>query len=289
MLVDKNEISIEFALENDFDEILKKITLFFEKEDDFFKIYVPTLYKEGKNTYKNHIVAKYQNKIVGVLAFVVKDLYALNQTFRLAVVGSICVDKNFRNLGIMTNMFNLLYKTYDDKIDVYALLGKEERYRHYGFSKIDESKLYHYEKKDFGYSFVLMNEDNYVESLSIYNTLEYRVNRDDIFFDSLRMWYDQPYLIYKDKEYLGYLTYNFRNDRVEEVCLNKDYSFINDIMQSFAFFKNIDLALKITKQNLFIERKVKHIKELSFLQEKCLCRILNPKLEGVYIPRHDLI
>ncbi len=288
MLTCKNEISIEFAQEFEFKEILNKIHLFFEKEDGFFASYVPTLYKEGINTYKNHIVAKHNGKIVGVLAFVKKELIALNSSFNLMVIGSVSVDKDYRKLGIMTNMFDLLYKTYDKEIDVYSLFGNIERYKYYGFTKSDESKLFVYKGKDFGYKFVKMDESNYKDSLTLFNTLKYRVNRDKLFLDSLSMWYDVPYVIYKDDKYIGYLSYNPRNNRVEE-HFNIDKTLTNDIMQSFALFQNKEVPLKITKQNFFMESKLKHIIELKFIDERSLCRILNPKLEGLYVPRHDLI
>lgn len=287
-MIDINEISIEFAQEFEFYDILNKIHEFFEKDEGYFASNVPTLYKKDINTYKNHIVAKHNGKIVGVLAFVKKELIALDSSFSLMVIGSVSVDKDYRKLGIVTKMFDLLYKTYDQEIDVYSLFGDIKRYENYGFNKCDESKLFVYEGLDYGYQFIKMNESNYQESLELFNTLKYRIIRNELFYDSISMWKDVPYVIYKNNKYIGYLSYNTKNKIVEELFSN-DITLTNDIMQSFAKYVNEEVSLKITKQNFFMERKLKHIKELKFIKEDILCRILNPKLEGLYVPRHDLI
>ena len=49
---------ISFSEEKDFQEIVYKLNMYFEKEQGFFQNLVPVLYKSGKNTHKNHIIVK---------------------------------------------------------------------------------------------------------------------------------------------------------------------------------------------------------------------------------------
>ena len=59
-----NNLIINFSEEKEFQEVKEKVAIFFNKKVNEFEELVPSLYGIGKNTYKNHIVSKIDNKII---------------------------------------------------------------------------------------------------------------------------------------------------------------------------------------------------------------------------------
>ena len=55
---------INFSEEKEFQEVKEKVAIFFNKKVNEFEELVPLLYGIGKNTYKNHIVSKIDDKII---------------------------------------------------------------------------------------------------------------------------------------------------------------------------------------------------------------------------------
>ena len=75
---------------------------------------------------------------------------------------------------------------------------------------------------------------------------------------------------------------------VEEILLEDCY-LINDIMEDFCCFNNLDINLKISMANRYLELYLESDLVVAEYIERTLYKINNPSLKGIYIPRSDLI
>jgi predicted N-acetyltransferase YhbS len=183
-MIDKKNYNIMFAQEDDFKELSVKINKYFDKDQSYFRNLVPLLYKSGINTYDKHIVCKNEiNEIVGVCAIYQKTIYLKeNKQYKFIVIGTMSVDQEYRNLGIMSNIFKFIFDNFDDKVDFYCLSGSYERYKNFGF--LPSFKTYKYLfniKEHINYSFELLTENK----ISDYIGNLYVIIKHEIFLKKL--------------------------------------------------------------------------------------------------------
>lgn len=287
-MIDKKNYNIMFAQEDDFKELSVKINKYFDKDQSYFRNLVPLLYKSGINTYDKHIVCKNEiNEIVGVCAIYQKTIYLKeNKQYKFIVIGTMSVDQEYRNLGIMSNIFKFIFDNFDDKVDFYCLSGSYERYKNFGF--LPSFKTYKYLfniKEHINYSFELLTENKISDYINFYNNQEEKVNRDN-FYDCIRMWQYIPYGIKLNNNIIGYLVYDIKQNIVQEIFLN-DNRLITDVMENFSCFNSKQCYLKIHKYNTYYNEYIDLYKEDHF--ERTLYKILNSEIKEIYIPRNDLI
>ena len=123
-------MEIRFALEKEFKEIIKCANKFFDKSDGYFETLVPVLYKDGINTYKNHIIALKDDVIIGILAY--KEI--IQNDCKCIAIGTVCVDANLRGQGVMNKLFDFLFNSVCNN-DGYVLIGNYELYKRFGFER----------------------------------------------------------------------------------------------------------------------------------------------------------
>lgn len=279
---------IEFAKANDYEDIVKLLHKCFEKENGFFQNLVPVLYKEGKNSYQNHIVVKDNDKIIATIA-IKKDIISIDDKYyNFLLLGSLGVDQDYRNQGIMGNLFDFILNKYILNVDFLVLSGSFERYKRFGFFPSAKLEKVIYPKgNSVLFNIEHLKQEDVDFAYKLYNGKKYKVIRDD-FFDSLNEWTFAPIIIKRGNEKLGYFIYNGLNNIIEEIVL-KDYSIINDVISSFSCMINNELALKLSPSN----NEVLPYIDTSLLKveyyEKTLYRIENKQLKEIYIPRSDII
>lgn len=281
---------ISFSEEKDFDEIVYKLNKYFQQPQGFFQSYVPVLYKVGKNTHENHIIVKCNDVIVGIIAVKKKNIHINNETFSFVLLGSLAVDFDYRNQGIMGLLFDYILNKYSYEVDFFGLSGSFDRYKRFGFFPSEKMYRYNYEMKELSnnpYSFELVNDDTVSFCEELYLKQSYKVDRENM-IDNLYMWAYKPYLIKKDGKNLGYLIYNPKFNLIEEIIL-LDNNELNDVINSFVLFINMNTSLKICINNDYLKEYIN--KDIQFEEyfERTLYKIQNPKLKGIYIPRSDLI
>ena len=274
-------MEIRFALEHEFKEIVKCANKFFDKNDGYFETLVPILYKNGINTYKNHIIALKKNMIVGILAY--KEI--LQNDSKYIAIGTVCVDANFRGQGIMNQLFNFLFDNVSNN-DGYVLIGNYDLYKRFGFEKSNDSLLHYFEKVNNNFTFKKINYDSdLTKSKKLYESIDYKVNRDNLILN-IMMWCNEPYKIYKDDNEIGYLIYNARKNVIDEIVL-EDYSIIVNLLESFSYFKDnvVSLRTPIVENQLtkFLKEQRKEISK-----DKLLIKS-NKNIKGIYIRSSDLI
>lgn len=279
-------MEIRFANENDFSTILEKIDLFFGKEKGYFTALVPTLYREGYNSFRNHIVAISNNQIVGVLAFKNKYLLLDKTKYKISVLGTICVDKNFRNQGVMSEMINYLFQN-NGNIDCYALIGNPLLYGRFGFVKVQDSLLYNVVGDNAYFDFEKITNDSDLSfAKELYNSKKNRVLRDS-FVNHLLMWNNEAYKIKSGTIEIGYLIYNPRMRIIEEIELIKD-DFIVNAIKSFSCVKKETMRMKINKHNIDKQRYFSSFISERF-EEKLLIKTSKKELENLFVLNADMI
>ena len=279
-------MEIRFANENDFSTILEKIDLFFGKEKGYFTALVPTLYREGYNSFRNHVVAISNDKIVGVLAFKNKYLLLDKTKYKISVLGTICVDKNFRNQGVMSEMINYLFQN-NGNIDCYALIGNPLLYGRFGFKKVQDSVLYDIVGDNIFFDFEKIECNSSIDFIKeLYNSKKNRVLRDS-FVNHLLMWNNEAYKIKSDSTEIGYLIYNPKKNIIEEIELIKD-DYIVDAVKSFSCLKKETMKIKINKHNIDKQRYFSSFISERF-EEKLLIKTSKKELENLFVLSADMI
>ena len=193
----ENKFEICFAKDYEFKEIVDKLDLYFDKFPGYFESLVPVLYKKGKNTSSNHIVVKYESRIVGMIAVKENKIMLGEDEFSFVLLGSLAVDFDFRNQGIMGLLFEFILDKYSD-CDFLGLSGKFDRYKRFGFYPSENSYSYSYKKisDDYKYTYELVNENDINICLELHNKEYFKVFRENM-LDNLYMW---DKLIDKHKE-----------------------------------------------------------------------------------------
>lgn len=279
---------IEFAKEKDYEDIINLLHKCFEKENGFFQNLVPVLYKEGKNAYNNHIIVKDKNNIIATIA-VKKDSISIDdKLYDFLILGSLGVDQNYRNQGIMGALFEFILNKFTPEVDFFVLSGIFERYKRFGFFPSAKLEKVIYPKGNA----VLFNIEPFKQediefAYNLYNKKNYKVIRKD-FFDTLNEWTFAPIMIKRGEERLGYFIYNGLNNIIEEIVL-EDYSIVNDVVSTFACMINNELGLKLTPANKEVLPFIKQSLRKEDYFEKTLYKIENKDLKEIYIPKSDII
>ena len=279
---------IEYAKEQDYENILNLIHKCFEKENGFFQKLVPVLYKEGKNAYKNHIIVKDNDMIIATIAIKEDTILIDDKSYKFLTLGSLGVDHNYRNQGIMGALFEFILTNYKDRVDFFVLSGLFERYKRFGFypSTVLKQAVYN-PSNSVKYIIEPFKEEDIEFAYNLYNKKNYKVVRET-FFDSLNEWTFMPLMIRDNKKSLGYMIYNGVTSLVEEIVLT-DYSIVNDVVSSFASMINNKVGLKITISNKELHSFINKDIVIEEYFEKTLYKIENENIKEIYIPKSDLI
>lgn len=286
----QNKFIISVSEEKDFDEIVYKLNYYFNQPQGFFQKYVPALYKPGKNSHKDHLIVKCNDQIVGIIAVKKKNININDEVFSFVELGSLAVDFDYRNQGIMGLFFDYILNKYSNEVDFLGLSGNFDRYKRFGFFPSAKMFRYKYELKELTsnpYTFELVNDDTVSICEKLYLKQSYKIERENM-IDNLYMWEYRPYLIKKDDTVLGYLIYNPKFNIIEEIILTNNLE-INDIIYYFASFINLETGLKICINNDYLKEYINPNIIFEEYFERTLYKIQNPKLKEVYIPRSDLI
>lgn len=279
---------IEFAKEKDYEDIINLLHKCFEKENGFFQNLVPVLYKEGKNAYNNHIIVKDKNNIIATIA-VKKDSISIDdKLYDFLILGSLGVDQNYRNQGIMGALFEFILNKFTPEVDFFVLSGIFERYKRFGFFPSAKLEKVVYPKgNEVLFNIEPFKQEDIEFAYNLYNKKNYKVIRKD-FFDTLNEWTFAPIMIKRGEERLGYFIYNGLNNIIEEIVL-EDYSIVNDVVSTFACMINNELGLKLTPANKEVLPFIKQSLRKEDYFEKTLYKIENKDLKEIYIPKSDII
>ena len=227
---------------NEFNQAINFANQIFFKngENDFLKLQ-PKVYKHPKQFYINHYIYEMDNKIVGLFGsypFKYQELMVLG-------IGTVCVDANFRNQGIMQKMFSFIDTSIAFEYDLLYLMGDKKRYEHFGFYKTGQKISFRIKEssfKDISYKKYLINsyqDSNQEINQEIFNLYKKnkKVKREQFnFYDALKTLSYDIYLIY-DNVIVGYLVYERKNNVIKEIVTSQ--ANLTDILINFIALLNV--------------------------------------------------
>lgn len=195
-------------------------TFFPNRENDFL-VLQPKVYRHPETFSPCHFVDETDGKIVGLVAC----YPVVYQGLKLLGIGTVCVDENYRNRGIMQEMFSHIDHQCSSVYSLMYLSGDKKRYEHFGFYKTGQKITFRFKKRNFeknGYPsysikpYQTSDETIDGELYTIYQskaTIERDPNR---FFDALKTSSYEIFLLY-DQELFGYVVYDKKNHLIREI------------------------------------------------------------------------
>lgn len=239
---------------------------------DFIKIQ-PKIYHHPERFAHHHYIYEEQNQIVGLIG-----TYPLEyQGLKLLGIGTVCVNRNYRNQGIMQKMFAYL----DDvqkQYDIIYLSGDKTRYEHFGFYKTGKYVKYRLKFNAFkSKNYDVMNIQSYLHESQDVNQNLYQLYLDnskgisrnaDIFYDVLKTNQAEVYLL---ANLQGYLVYHPKRKLIAELVI--DSSKLETAIYNFMKYKNLQ---EVYYELSIDDERVNSIYQIS--EENYLVTMMNFKI-----------
>lgn len=262
------------AKESDFEELVDFINYVFShsggKTD--FPTLLPKLYRNN-DTMKYHHIMKEEGKIKGVVCSFPLNLNLLGENVKVAGIGSVAVHPYSEGKGYMKElMTKSIEEMKNENVDMSVLSGYRQRYEHFGyepcgeqinFNILDLNINYKFTEEDYeGIMFEILDESksNLLEkAYKIHSSKTIKVERErEKFLDIAKSWNATTYSIYKNYEFIGYIS--SINSTIFEVALEDN----NDIDLVIASYIK---RFKLGKVNLRLG--VHEIEKISKLMKIC--------------------
>lgn len=250
-------------------------------EIDFLKIQ-PKIYCHPGQHLENHFIHEENHEIAGLIGTYPTEYLGL----KLLGVGTVCVDSQYRNLGIMQKMFADLHREIEPKYDLIYLSGEKTRYEHLGFYKTGRLvkfriKLSSFKNMDLRILTISPYTDNSPainEKLNeFYSSKANPIRREEgCYLDVLKTHNAEVFLI-GEKDLSGYIVYNRQKNTISEVVLKNEgieAAIFNFMM--FANLREVNCEVSADDENI---GKLHSISEESFVGTLLNIKIVNfPKV-----------
>lgn len=230
-----DEYELTLIGEHEQDELIGFLNRCFETD---FKRIVPKIYSYPIN--ENHYVVKDGGRIVGAICIRYDKWVIENQILDIAGIGSVCVDPEYRNQGIMSYMLNEAHETIKGQSDISILTGNYERYHRFGYERVSSPLRLIIDWESDKYSFKDIKELSDEEISNLYVQSQDKICIKSSLADfrySLCQWDYEAYGIFYDEKLCGYIM---NNDR--EIAEVRTIENIVDVLGSFRRFRGIDYA-----------------------------------------------
>lgn len=233
----------------------------------------PKVYKHPELFAHHHYIYEEQKRVVGLVCTYPIKYQGLN----LLGIGTVCVDSNYRNQGIMQKMFCYLDEI-QKNYDLIYLNGDKTRYEYFGFYKTGKYVKFRLKINAFkNQCFEVLNiqqcsnelQDTNRKLYQLYSNQSKGVERNvDIFYDILKTNLADLYLINGIE---GYLVYHPKKNTIFELVVES--SKLEVAINSFMKYK----ALQEVYYELSIDdERFKTIHEIS--EENSLITMMNFKV-----------
>lgn len=248
------------------DELLGFLNRCFKTD---FKRIVPKIYEHP--IVDNHYVVRDGERIVGAICIRYDKWVIKDQTLDIAGIGSVCVDPEYRNQGIMTYMLNEAHKIIRDQSDISILSGNYERYHHFGYERVSSPFRFEIDGESDKYYFTDIKKlseeqinDIYVQSQ---DDVYIKSSLDDFRY-SLCQWDYEAYGIFYNDKICGYIMNN--DSEVAEIRVREN---IKEVLRSFRRYHGINYADIAPYEYQYINDLDNFKADKSAISE--LCRIFN--------------
>lgn len=230
------------ADEKDYEELVDFINYVFSHsgESTDFPVLLPKLYK-NKDKIKYHHIIKVDNRIKGVVGAFPLTLSLLGENLNVVGIGSVSAHPYSKGQGYMKELMNkALCEMKNKNVDMSVLNGYRQRYEHFGYEPCGQHinfNILHvninYKRNELinkGITIHLLDENdpNIVEkAYKLHCKKNVKIERKkEEFLDILKSWNCRIYSVFKNGEFIGYISSN--NGFIEEIVIenNNDLNFV---------------------------------------------------------------
>ncbi|MDM0976911.1 GNAT family N-acetyltransferase [Clostridium perfringens] len=230
------------ADEKDYEELVDFINYVFSYscESTDFPVLLPKLYK-NKDKIKYHHIIKVDNRIKGVVGAFPLTLSLLDEKVNVVGIGSVSAHPYSKGQGYMKELMNkAICEMKNENVDMSVLNGYRQRYEHFGYEPCGQHinfNILHvninYKRNELinkGISIHLLDENdpNIVEkAYKLHSKKNVKIERKkEEFLDILKSWNCRIYSVFKNGEFIGYISSN--NGFIEEIVIedNNDLNFV---------------------------------------------------------------
>ncbi|WP_415329506.1 GNAT family N-acetyltransferase [Clostridium perfringens] len=230
------------ADEKDYEELVDFINYVFSHSgvSTDFPSLLPKLYK-NKDKIKYHHIIKVDNRIKGVVGAFPLTLSLLDEKVNVVGIGSVSAHPYSKGQGYMKELMNkAIYEMKNENVDMSVLNGYRQRYEHFGYEPCGQQinfNILHvninYKRNELinkGISIHLLDENdpNIVEkAYRLHSKKNVKIERKkEEFLDILKSWNCRIYSVFKNGEFIGYISSN--NGFIEEIVMedNNDLNFV---------------------------------------------------------------
>ena len=230
------------ADEKDYEELVDFINYVFSHsggKTDFPSL-LPKVYN-NKDKIKYHHIIKVDNRIKGVVGAFPLTLSLLGENLNVVGIGSVSAHPYSKGQGYMKELMNKAIGEMKNKnVDMSVLNGYRQRYEHFGYEPCGQHinfNILHvninYKRNELinkGISIHLLDENdpNIVEeAYKLHCKKNVKIERKkEEFLDILKSWNCRIYSVFKNGEFIGYISSN--NGFIEEIVIedNNDLNFV---------------------------------------------------------------
>ncbi|EGT4144983.1 GNAT family N-acetyltransferase [Clostridium perfringens] len=230
------------ADEKDYEELVDFINYVFSHsgESTDFPVLLPKVYN-NKDKIKYHHIIKVDNRIKGVVGAFPLTLSLLDEKVNVVGIGSVSAHPYSKGQGYMKELMNkALCEMKNKNVDMSVLNGYRQRYEHFGYEPCGQHinfNILHvninYKRNELinkGITIHLLDENdpNIVEkAYKLHCKKNVKIERKkEEFLDILKSWNCRIYSVFKNGEFIGYISSN--NGFIEEIVIenSNDLNFV---------------------------------------------------------------
>lgn len=224
-----------------------------------FKELIPKLYGESVDTMPYHYAVRENGKLMAAVLRYPISFQIGDNILKTAGIGSVCSHMLARQKGYMKEIMNAIDEDFKhQEFDLAWLGGQRQRYQYFGFERcvgqyrvfLNDINLRHAKGRDYQpeYTFMAFAEcpvDWIDRAYQIHNHQEIHALRAREDFEMiLHTWQQQPFIILKEDQIVGYLTSDAQKTKIGE-CVLLDNCIFAEVL--FSFLKTYELKqLEIT-------------------------------------------
>lgn len=230
------------ADEKDYEELVDFINYVFSHsggKTDFPSL-LPKVYK-NKDKIKYHHIIKVDNRIKGVVGAFPLSLSLLGEKVNVVGIGSVSAHPYSKGQGYMKELMNkAIGEMKNENVDMSVLNGYRQRYEHFGYEPCGQQITFNildlninYKRNELihkGITINLLDENdpNITEkAYKLHCKKNVKIERKkEEFLDILKSWNCSIYSVFKNGEFIGYISSN--NGFIEEIVIedNNDLNFV---------------------------------------------------------------
>ncbi|MBR5253093.1 MAG: GNAT family N-acetyltransferase [Clostridia bacterium] len=246
-----------------YDELMSLLNLSFNftRDDYNFQKLLPKLYSDKNYACDSNYVIEINGEIKAAVGVYDDIMVAGGSELYCRGIGNVAVHPDSRSKGYMIECMNLaLSDMIKDNVDISFLGGHRQRYGYFGYEdgcprcnvRITKDNARHYFKNiatdDIEIKDVTANDADLIEQMYALHSIRplRSVRPKEKFYDILCTWIQQPRVLLKNGEFVGYFA-----GALEELTL-KDMADFDSVIRTYVeLYGDVDLQMPIWDTEMF--------------------------------------